>query len=50
MKYVTQDEKKTKNQIMYIFVFQKYAKFASVLLGHFNKYIPLTSEEGDTVQ
>ena len=40
--------KKTKNkkQITYIIVFQKYAKFASVLLGHFNKYIPLTSKEG----
>ena len=37
---------KKQKQIRYIFVFQKYAKFASVLLGHFNKYIPLTSEEG----
>ena len=31
--------------IMWVFIFQKYGKFWSVSLEHFNKYKPLISEE-----
>ena len=30
---------------MWVFIFQKYGKFGSILLGHFIKYKPLISEE-----
>ena len=34
-----------KKKTNWVFVFQKYGKFRSVLLGHFIKHKPLISEE-----
>ena len=33
----------------WVFVFQKYGKFWSILLGHFIKHIPLMSEEWKSI-